>query len=159
MLIPRLRRANLSLALIFSFLLAALLPFATTTIATADSTEVYTRPPAEIVTSRDGVTYQLNAIAPPVGASDRTRPVFCIDSSTLAPGINHEVVSISTLTESKKWGPAELDLSTAQLAIALNNHQLSRDSVEVAALAYLVHVNLEDLSEPVSFVHSADTQA
>lgn len=158
MSIPRFRRANLGLALIFSFLVMTLLPLGKASVAIADSGDVYTRPPAEIVTARDGQTFQLNAIAPPVGASDRKRPVFCIDSSTLAPGVNHEVVSVSTLTESKKWGPAELDLSTAQIAIALNNHQLSRDSVVVAALAYLVHANLEDLSEPVSYTNSANSQ-
>lgn len=92
----------------------------------------------------DGSRVNLEAIAPPAGA-DPNFPVWCIDLSMSAPNPS-DVVSIGTLTESKMLGPAELDLTTAELAMVLSEHQMSQDADTLAATAYLVHVNLESTS-------------
>ena len=98
------------------------------------------------ITLSDGTSIKLQAIAPPAGA-DQSLPVWCIDLSKSQPG-REDVVSIATLTDSKMWGPAELDLTVPQLAVILDEYQLSTDADTLAAIAYLVHANLGRVYSP-----------
>lgn len=108
------------------------------------------------ITLSDGTSIKLQAIAPPAGA-DQSLPVWCIDLSKSQPG-REDVVSIATLTESKMWGPAELDLTVPQLAVILDEYQLSTDADTLAAIAYLVHANLEE-STPQPELGISDSQS
>ncbi|WP_406712675.1 VaFE repeat-containing surface-anchored protein [Trueperella pyogenes] len=69
-------------------------------------------------------------------------PIWCINARYSDPGPN-EMLSIATLTDSYKWGPAELDLETPQAAWLLAKYQSSGDNTVIAALGYLLHVNFE----------------
>ncbi|WP_083200629.1 VaFE repeat-containing surface-anchored protein [Trueperella bernardiae] len=68
--------------------------------------------------------------------------IWCINARFADPGPG-EMISVSTLEDSHKWGPDELDLETAQAAWLLNKYQGSTDDTVLAALAYLMHVNFE----------------
>lgn len=69
-------------------------------------------------------------------------PIWCINARYSDPGPD-EMLSIATLTDSYKWGPAELDLETPQAAWLLAKYQSSGDNTVIAALGYLLHVNFE----------------
>lgn len=69
-------------------------------------------------------------------------PIWCINGKFADPGPG-EMTSIATLTDSYKWGPAELQLETPQMAWLLNKYQTNKDNNNLAALSYLVHVNFE----------------
>ncbi|WP_311776882.1 VaFE repeat-containing surface-anchored protein [Trueperella abortisuis] len=90
----------------------------------------------------DGSTVRFGAIAPPAGAPN-TNPVYCVDLAKSQPGPG-DVVSVATLTESRMWGPDELDLTTAQIAWLLAKYQNVRDTSTQVQLSYLIHANLED---------------
>lgn len=90
----------------------------------------------------DGSTVRFGAIAPPAGAPN-TNPVYCVDLAKSQPGPG-DVVSVATLTESKMWGPDELDLTTPQIAWLLAKYQNMRDTSTQVQLSYLIHANLED---------------
>ncbi|MBS5748981.1 MULTISPECIES: hypothetical protein [Actinotignum] len=77
------------------------------------------------------------------GVAVEDYPVWCIQAKLGDPGPN-EMTSISTLTESRQLGPSELNLTTPQLAWLLNKYQGdTRDNTNLAALAYLLHINFE----------------
>ncbi|MDE1536485.1 MULTISPECIES: hypothetical protein [Actinotignum] len=77
------------------------------------------------------------------GVAVEDYPVWCIQAKLGDPGPN-EMTSISTLTESRQLGPSELNLTTPQLAWLLNKYQNeTRDNTNLAALAYLLHINFE----------------
>lgn len=90
----------------------------------------------------DGSTVRFGAIAPPQGAPNGN-PVYCIDLAKTQPGPD-DVVSVATLTESRMWGPDELDLTTPQIAWLLAKYQNVRDTSTQVQLSYLIHANLED---------------
>ncbi|MGJ9439747.1 hypothetical protein [Actinotignum sp. GS-2025c] len=70
-------------------------------------------------------------------------PIWCIQARLGDPGPN-EMTSIATLTDSRQLGPAELNLTTPQLAWLLDKYQRNnKDDVNLAALAYLLHINFE----------------
>ncbi|QOR45477.1 VaFE repeat-containing surface-anchored protein [Trueperella pecoris] len=92
----------------------------------------------------DGSKITFGAIAPPQGAPNGN-PVYCIDLAKTQPGPD-DVVSVATLSESKMWGPDELDLTTPQIAWLLAKYQNMRDTSTQVQLSYLIHANLEDTS-------------
>lgn len=92
----------------------------------------------------DGSKITFGAIAPPKGAPNGN-PVYCIDLAKTQPGPD-DVVSVATLSESKMWGPDELDLTTPQIAWLLAKYQNMRDTSTQVQLSYLIHANLEDTS-------------
>lgn len=92
----------------------------------------------------DGSTVRFGAIAPPQGAPNGN-PVYCIDLAKSQPGPG-DVVSVATLSESRMWGPDELDLTTPQIAWLLAKYQNMRDTSTQVQLSYLIHANLEDTS-------------
>lgn len=90
----------------------------------------------------NGTTVRFGAIAAPAGAPS-SNPVYCVDLAKVQPGPG-DVVSVATLGESKMWGPAELDLTTAQIAWLLSKYQNVRDTSTQVQLSYLIQANLED---------------
>lgn len=73
---------------------------------------------------------------------DKRYPTWCTHMWRADPQPQHSA-SLSTLTDSSQWGPAELDATTAQLAWILMEHQGNQEATNRAALAYLIHANLE----------------
>lgn len=69
-------------------------------------------------------------------------PVWCTHMWRANPK-PQDTASITDLGESKRWGPDELDLSTAQMAWLLDRYQDDRHQENRAALSFLIHANFE----------------
>lgn len=69
-------------------------------------------------------------------------PVWCTHMWRANPK-PEDTASITDLGESKRWGPDELDLSTAQMAWLLDRYQDDRHQENRAALSFLIHANFE----------------
>lgn len=106
-----------------------------------------------VTTPQGGTPVRLAALAPPKGAGvNSSLPAWCVELDNDAPG-GGAVVQVSSLKETVNVsGDAGLQLTTAQLATALDAHQLERNSVTLAALAYLVHVNMEQGHEATTLI-------
>ncbi|VEI13140.1 hypothetical protein [Trueperella bialowiezensis] len=76
------------------------------------------------------------------GQTVEETPIWCINARLADPGPN-EMTSIETLTDASQWGPTELTVTTPQMAWLLNKYQYNQEDVNLAALAYLIHVNFE----------------
>lgn len=80
---------------------------------------------------------------PTIGSTGvESLPQWCLNAKLADPGAN-QLTSIATLTDSRQWGPDELDLTTPQMAWLLNKYQSNKDDTNLAALAYLSHANFE----------------
>ncbi|MDE1536487.1 MULTISPECIES: hypothetical protein [Actinotignum] len=98
-----------------------------------------------------GWRYRLAALKAPQGG-DPNIPAWCIDLNEMAPGPD-KVVQVSHLVETRDIGQDdELSLTTAQLAWIIDQNQMTRDHNVLAAVAYLVHVNLESGPDAASNV-------
>ena len=69
-------------------------------------------------------------------------PVWCTHMWRANPK-PQDTASISDLGESKRWGPDEIDLSTAQMAWLLDRYQGDRHPENRAVLSFLIHANFE----------------
>lgn len=92
----------------------------------------------------DGKLIHLYALKAPKGG-DGSVPVFCVDVNAESPDpATDPVTSVATLTQPTGHAPADLSLTTPQMAWVLEQYQMSQDANTLAALAYLVHANFED---------------
>ena len=85
--------------------------------------------------------FWLGAYTPPHNVETRY-PVWCTHMWRANPK-PQDTASITDLGESKRWGPDELDLSTAQMAWLLDRYQDDRHQENRAALSFLIHANFE----------------
>lgn len=69
-------------------------------------------------------------------------PAWCIQAGNKVPGAMGSMTP-ATLSESKMWGPAELDLTTPQAAWLLQDVGKDMPAKTEAAVAYLMHANFE----------------
>ena len=69
-------------------------------------------------------------------------PVWCTHMWRANPQPS-DTASISDLGESRRWGPDETDLSTAQMAWLLERYQGDRHPENRATLSFLIHANFE----------------
>lgn len=104
--------------------------------------------------------YEVPAGRPAYGALNAIRtnqadgyPAWCIQSGTFEPTPD-QVLTPSTLTAPTVVAPAELRLSTPQMAYVLHKVGKSMDGVTEGATSYLVHANYE-----IPSVYNRDAQA
>ncbi|MDE1557968.1 MULTISPECIES: hypothetical protein [Actinotignum] len=111
-------------------------------------------------TGPSGTKYRLGALKAPQGGNPNI-PAWCIDLDEEAPGPD-KVVQVQNLVEAKNVGQDDgLRLSTAEVAWAIDHYQMSGEANVLAALAYLVHVNLETGSDAATNIALliSDTQS
>ena len=85
--------------------------------------------------------FWLGAYAAP-GNVERQYPVWCTHMWRANPQPS-DTATISTLTESRQWGPDEIDLTTPQMAWLLDRHQGDKSADNRAVLSFLIHANFE----------------
>ena len=85
--------------------------------------------------------FWLGAYAAP-GNVERQYPVWCTHMWRANPQPS-DTATISTLTESRQWGPDEIDLTTPQMAWLLKEHQGDTSADNRAVLSFLIHANFE----------------
>lgn len=133
--VHRRSRRMLALALCFSFLMWLLIGMSSPAHARENG-------PGIIVRNVGGVQDMwLGAFEAPANA-DKRYPTWCTHMWRTDPHPQHSA-SLSTLSTSAQWGPDELDATTAQLAWILMEYQDKQEAASRAALAYLIHANLE----------------
>lgn len=69
-------------------------------------------------------------------------PVWCVHMWRANPQPDDQA-TVSTLNDSRQWGPPELDLNVPQTAWLLSKYQMDPTPNVRAALSYLMHVNYE----------------
>lgn len=74
--------------------------------------------------------------------ADQEYPVYCVQMWLPNP-TPADVVTKSTLSESRMLGPEELHLNTQQMAFVFSQHAKDQESVNQAAVSLLVHTNFE----------------
>ena len=98
--------------------------------------------------------FWLGAYAAP-GNGERRYPVWCTHMWRANPQPS-DTASIDTLSESSRWGPDELDVTTAQMAWLLHEHQEDTSADNRAALSVLIHANFEREQKGRNTQHSVD---
>lgn len=104
-------------------------------------------PGSGILFKHKGLTYRFAALKAPKGPGVNPNiPAWCVDADKPAPGPD-AVVQVSSLKQTHNFDEG-LHVSTAEMAIILDKYQMSRDANTLGALAYLVHMNMEQSKDP-----------
>lgn len=74
-------------------------------------------------------------------------PIWCVNVTHPNP-TDENIISVETLTAPTHTAPAGLQVTTAQMAYLMQKYQHSNDPLELAGVAYLVHLNFEQESNP-----------
>lgn len=76
-------------------------------------------------------------------------PLWCVNVTHLDP-TEEDITSLDTLTAPTRIAPTGLQVTTAQMAYLIEKYQHSEDPVELAGVAYLVHLNFEQETDPAA---------
>lgn len=77
-------------------------------------------------------------------------PIWCVNVTHTNPK-EEDFTSLSTLTSPTLTAPAELRVTTAQMAYLIEKYQHSNDPLLLAGVAYLIHQNFEQEPSPKAF--------